>query len=353
MATFAVLTIPTLISAQEQAKQDHHAKHHHKLIDMGTLGGPASNAIPLLNNKGEMAGGSATSVPGNPQLFGNGGFDGLVPFIFHVFAWRDGNVTDLGALPPAAQNYSNPGEINERGEIAGLSANGIIDPITGLPEIRAVVWKDGQILDLGTLGGNTSYATDINDRGQVVGLAQNAVPDPFSSGTESRAFVWDDRTGMHDLGTLGGPDAVANFINRRGQIAGAAATNSTSLPTFDPFLWEEGKMTDLGTLGGTFGIPNGLNNRGQVVGQSNLAGDQISHPFLWTSPGPMQDLGTLGGSSGVALAISDKGQVIGTANLPGDQTSNAFVWQNGSMTDLGHSIVMCSASPKPSILRDR
>jgi probable HAF family extracellular repeat protein len=333
MTLLVVLAMSLPLAAQDN--QDHKHKHHHyKLIDMGTFGGPASNAIPVLNNKGGMVGGSATSVPGNPLLFGNGGFSGLVPFIFHVFAWRDGEVIDLGALPPVDQNYSNPGAINGRGEIAGLSANGITDPITGLPEIRAVVWKDDQILDLGTLGGNTSAATGINDRGQVVGLAQNAVPDPFSSGTEMRAFAWEERSGMQDLGTLGGPDAVANFINRRGQIAGAAATNS-GLPTFDPFLWEKGKITDLGTLGGTFGIPNGLNNRGQVVGQSNLAGDLIFHPFLWTNPGPMQDLGTLGGDSGSASAINDAGQVVGSSSLLGNQVSHAFLWEDGKIKDLG------------------
>lgn len=325
------VAMPLRTVGQEQEHEKGHSRY--KLIDMGTFGGPASNAIPVLNNKGEMAGGSATSVPGNPTLFGNGGFDGSVPFIFHVFAWRDGDIIDLGALPPVEQDYSNPGAINNTGEIAGLSENGITDPITALPEIRAVVWKDGQIMDLGTLGGNTSAATSINDRGQVVGLAQNAVPDPFSSGTETRAFVWDERSGMQDLGTLGGPDAMANFINRRGQITGAAATNS-GLPTFDPFLWEKDKMTDLGTLGGTFGTPNGLNDRGQVVGASNVAGDQIFHPFLWTKPGPMQDLGTFGGS-GAASAINDAGEVVGSANFAGDQVGHAFLWKKGNMMDLG------------------
>ena len=197
----AELATPFLSAAQQ--------RHHYKLIDMGTFGGPASNAIPSLNDRGEMAGSSATSAPSQTNLFGNGGFDGLVPFIFHAFIWKDGEVIDLHALPPADQNYSSTGSINKKGEIAGLSANGIIDPNTGVPEYRAVVWKDGQILDLVTLGGNVSAAFSINDRGQVVGLAKNDIPDPTSPGDETRAFLWDERSGMQDLGTLGGPDAVA------------------------------------------------------------------------------------------------------------------------------------------------
>jgi len=55
-------------------------------------------------------------------------------------------------------------------------------------------------------------------------------------------------------------------------------------------------MADLGTLGGTMGFATAINNRGQVVGQSNMAGDQTAHPFLW-GRGKLKDLGTLGGLS--------------------------------------------------------
>jgi probable HAF family extracellular repeat protein len=349
LTLLTALSVPLRLAAQDN--QDHKHKHHHyKLIDMGTFGGPASNAIPFVNNKGEMAGGSATSVPApaTTNRFGNGGFDGQVLFIFHTFVWQDGEVKDLGALSPADQDFSNPQAINDMGETAGVSENGTIDPNIGFGEIRAVIWKDDQIRDLGTMGGNESGALSLNNRGQVVGFALNAIPDPFSmfdfpilgspNGTQTRAFLWDERRGMRDLDTLGGPDAWAVSINERGQIAGFSYTNSTpnattGVPTFDPFLWEKGKMTDLGTLGGTAGGPNQLNNRGQVVGQSNVAGDQFFHPFFWSSPGPMQDLGTLGGDCGTALAINDAGVAIGNADLiPGvcfQNQPHAFMWSQG------------------------
>jgi probable HAF family extracellular repeat protein len=223
-----------------------------------------------------------------------------------------------------------PGWINARGQIAGLSENGVIDPLTGMPEYDAVLWENDGIKNLGTFGGNFSSATAINGKGQAVGFALNTVPDPFLGpngaffGTQFRPFLW--RNGvMQDLGTLGGPDAYAAFVNDRGQVAGYSFTNSVpnsvadacggmgQVPTEDPFIWEDGEMTDLGTLGGTCGFANDMNSRGLVVGFSDLAGDATGHPFLAKKAEGMKDLGTLGGTFGFALWVNDAGEIVGGA----------------------------------------
>lgn len=94
-------------------------------------------------------------------------------------------------------------------------------------------------------------------------------------------------------------------------------------------------MIDLGTLGGTLGGPNALNNRGRVIGTSNLAGDQISHPFLWDD-GKLIDLNTstIGGNPISANAINDAGEIVGAACFS-DRTCDAYLWRNGVATDLG------------------
>jgi probable HAF family extracellular repeat protein len=95
-------------------------------------------------------------------------------------------------------------------------------------------------------------------------------------------------------------------------------------------------MTDLGSLGGTIGSAQLMNSRGQVIGISNLKGNQISHPFLWSpETRRMQDLGTLGGNNGSANWINDRGEVAGWADLPGSEAHHAFLWKAGKMIDLG------------------
>jgi probable HAF family extracellular repeat protein len=345
---FAVLAMPLGMAAQDKITENHKAKHRmYKLIDLGTLGGPNSSfPNPLtgfeLTNMGHAVVEADTTTP---DPYAQNCWQETC-LINHTFSWHDGVKIDLGAL--SGVNNSIPFATNTRGQTIGVSENGLFDPLTGFPEARAVLWQDGEILDLGTFGGNNAIANSINTHGQVVGGAQNAIPDsfafcdqPFAFATQVHAFSWQDGA-MRDLGTLGGDDSCALILNDQGQVAGFSYTNSTAnpntgIPTLDPFLWERGTMRDLGSLGGTVGFPNWINNFGQVVGQSDLAGDQLAHPFFWSRDGGMRDLGTLGGDTGFASWVNDAGEVIGQADLQGSgpQLHHGFVWKNGKMTDLG------------------
>jgi probable HAF family extracellular repeat protein len=346
------LAISAAAPAQNSVAQNKSTKHHHyKLIDVGTLGGPNSSVgfagfvANTLNHRGTVIGNADTSIPDSSCL-------GCL--LTHPFQWRNGVLTDLGSLPGLNNSYAF--WIDSGGSIAGLSENGILDPFTGFPETIAVLWKDGKIINLGTLGGSSSGANAVNSRGQVVGGALNAIPDPFSAtlinafipetleflffpvATETHAFLWQDGA-MQDLGTLGGPDSVAWFVNEGGQVAGQSTINSSpsatfGVPTVDPFFWDGGKMVDVGNLGGTFSFVSGLNDRGQMTGTMTLPGDSTNHPFFWDR-GILTDMGTLGGDFGVPNAINESGEVVGFAFNEGNQAALAFVWRQGVITNLG------------------
>lgn len=345
VAVFTALAIPVQFAGQQRQSA---RQPRYKIVDLGTLGGPQSftffgDAKPM-NNRGATVGQADTTVPDpnypnfNPYL-GSGSPDA---FIEHAFKWQDGVLSDLGALPGV--NSSTVGWINSSGTAAGQSTNSTVDPITGWPEEIAVLWKDGRVIDLGTLGGNESQADAINDRGQIAGIAANAVPDSFPSplglpgfGTQQRAFLWENGV-MRDLGTLGGPDADALLLNNRGEVAGISYTSSipgsSGVPTIGSFLWKNGKMLDLGSFGGTVGVPAWLNNRGQIVGFSNLPGDATTHPFLWSRAEGLRDLGSFGGDFGLGFWVNEAGEAVGAATDP-DGAVLAFLWKDGVMTNLG------------------
>jgi probable HAF family extracellular repeat protein len=370
--TFVVALLTTMATSTSLAAPEEAKHHHYKLIDVGTFGGPLSGtenpASRALNNRGMSVGlaDTASADPFAPYCF----YDCYVDLGF----WQDkGAVTPLGPLPSGAGLSSFAYAINDRGWSVGQAQNGAVDGSTGWPVSHAVLWRHGQVRDLGTLGGTQGIANAINISGQVVGASLTATPDPFANipiasgcetpnayglapatfavctlffpgSTEVHAYVWENGV-MRDLQTLGGPDSNAFINNARGEVAGWSFTSfvpnpSTGVPTLDPFYWnpEDGKMTDLGGLGGTLGASVWINNRGQIAGVSNVAGDVTTHPFIWSKSKGMQDLflhGGLGGTFGHPDWLNDEGDVVGFAMIAGDQDGHAFLWRNGAMTDLG------------------
>jgi uncharacterized membrane protein len=215
MTLFVALAIPVRLAAQDHLR--------YKLVVIGTLGGPQSYGDPghgaaNINNRGTAVGVADTSAADpfysnfNPWLSGIGSYT----FIYHAFTTRGAAIVDLGGLPGGYNSVAS--FITENGLVVGGSLNGSIDSFTGWPAQDPVLWKDGQIINLGSLGGYEGWTSRANSHGQVAGVTTNAVPDPFSivyavfnrflNGTQTRAFLWDEKRGMQDLGTLGGPDAV-------------------------------------------------------------------------------------------------------------------------------------------------
>jgi probable HAF family extracellular repeat protein len=220
-------------------------------------------------------------------------------------------VIDLGTLG-GLSSYAV--DINERGQIIGASD---VDA-----RQRGFLWENGVMTDLGTLGGPYSYPVAINEHGQIVGNSDIASND-------RHAFLWENGM-MIDLGTLGGYQSYARAINERGQVIGYSQTDALS--ESHAFLWENGIMFDLGTLGGPTSDVYDINWAGQVVGDSTTALGQ-SHAFLWEK-GTMIDLGTLDGVSSNAMDINARGQIVGTVNY-GRGVKHTFLWENGVMTNLG------------------
>ena len=212
---------------------------------------------------------------------------------------------------PTLWGYSEVRAINDAGDAVGFSQDeGFIE--------RPVLWRDGAVLDLGTLGGSSGAAYDLDERGRVVGSAQTA------SG-EGRAFIWSD--GVMTLLPSPGVASAANALNPAGVIVGYYADAQFRQHAL---RWEGGQSLELPTLGGLESEATGIAPSGDIVGWSQRA-DGLRHATLWRAGQPI-DLGSLGTES-FARAISPSGIVVGQSDGTDDFT--AFVWRNGELSDVG------------------
>lgn len=251
------------------------------MTDLGTLGGCCSRATSV-NRAGKVVGVSRTAS----------GAD-------HGFIWKDGVMTDMGdfgtpvfeaadinaagqitGYGPSATNaiglifYQErvvsraairPAAINAGGWVVGESQVGF-----GLQ--RAALWRDGTVLNLGTLGGSFSSAADLNRQGVVVGIST------LSNGNY-RAFIWENGR-MRNLGVQG-EISGASGINDAGVIVGQRQLAPAS--SNRAFIWRNGVVQDLPSLGGKYSTASDINAAGWIVGQSRTGNDDNGGPFatLW------------------------------------------------------------------------
>lgn len=154
------------------------------MLDLGTLGGARSDASDV-NASGMVAGWAETAAGER-----------------HAYRYVNGAMEDLGAAGPAS--YGNA--INEAGTVVGTARNGTW---------RAMVYRNGEAIDLGDFGGGVNVANDINEDGWIVGHA--SLPSNYYTG-----FLYIDGA-MIDLNTLIDPSSGwriggAMAINDNGDI---------------------------------------------------------------------------------------------------------------------------------------
>jgi probable HAF family extracellular repeat protein len=285
------------------------------------------------------------------QLHGLGGQDRVIGMLAcdgiegqRAVLWDHGALVEIGSLGGPS---SFPFGVSAGGEVVGTAETSeIYEDETHVT--RPFLWAKDKMRDLGTLGGPLGGAAAVNAGGTVVGACQPSHSDPRLGGVPYRACVWESDA-VRDIGDLGGPDVFANDVNGRGWVVGDSNTGETEGPdhhfTDHAFLYDGKSMRDLGTLGGSASLAYSIDEHGDVVGFSSIReplarGGPFAHGFLWRA-GTLLDLGTLGGPSSEALDINDQDQIVGWSQLrrrDGSLDQRAVLWERRGILDLNDTV---------------
>jgi len=244
------------------------------MTQLPTLGGN-NGVATAISNRGEVAGFAENSIP-------DPGCPAPQVLEFEPVVWEKGVIHELPTYggDPDGITYL----INDNGEVVGGSGTCATfnrNSLNNLLPVHALLWEKGKAIDLGNLGGQTgqaggNVAFGINNQGEVVGNSD------LPGDTTFHAFLWTKGTRMQDLGTLSGDVASLSIsINDAGTIVGASLDASFNLRAF---LWEKGVMIDLNTLiagDSPLYLLTGcsINSRGEITGLGMTSTGEI-HTYL-------------------------------------------------------------------------
>lgn len=249
--------------------------------------------------------------------------------------------------------------VDDRGGLA-RSATGIL---TATNDTARLPLYD--LIDLGTLGGDTSIAYGIDESGTVVGQSMradrrergfvvrerrmNELPHPFGSlggPSQARSIGPDGRivgnaddasgttrgfvlsgTNLVLLSAAGGSRSLAYRVDSRGRIAGAAEDDSGILRP----AWFEGTQPRILVAGDRGGAAYGINAAGVVVGRTEGFDGRL-RPFRYDATEGMHPLP---GADDPAEPrdINDAGDVTGM--FDGRRGFEACLWSLGQLVEMG------------------
>ena len=326
-------------------------------IPLGTIGsGPGSDVgWPVKNNFGLMSGVSENGRPDplgetfSCPAFGLGSGNSCV-----AFAWQFGHMTQLPGL--GGNNSIGAGD-NNLGQIVGWAENAVHDPTCAPPappfavqflQFEATLWQRDwsgrwQVNELPPYPGDSDgAATAINDRGQAVGISGQC---DVAIGAYSaiHALLWENGEPIN-LGNLGGHGwNTPGAINNRGVVAGFANGPNDVVAGQLQFRFlafvatKEQGMQSLGTLpGDAMSEATDINDENQVVGVSfvDFAFDN-PRAFIWQEH-VMTELNSLIGSASANWDISSTGGI----NDRGEIAAQANVISNGTVTTEAHAVLL-------------
>lgn len=232
-----------------------------------------------------------------------------------AFLWRDGRLTDLGALSDVVRDSRSQG-INDRSEVVGWS-------YPGVGRHPAFHWKDGEMTAI-----DLEDAVAINNDGQIVGFVTR------SDNNEALSIA-----AMWAAGRTIEMDGLAQpwNINEAGDVVGFAYVAQRPQAA----LWRAGRVTLLGALPQAHESQAfDINIKGQVVGTSRFAPpaatEHYERAFLWQD-GRLIELPRIekSHSSSSAYGINDRGHVVGRS---GAAQFTATVWIDETPYDLNELI---------------
>ncbi len=265
----------------------------HGVQDLGTLGGPFSNAF---------------SVNDSSQVVGTAHADQSAT---HGFLWQEGEgIRDLGTL---GGRDSVARSINDSCQIVGDSFVGVGDP---KPEAeRAFLWTSGDgMINLGSEFERWSRAVAINNAGVVLGCRLR--------GTVACGFVWSPELGAIDIVGAGGRDFYPCAINEAGLVVGEG---EDSFGKRRAFYWTREQGLRQLTAVDDF-HPCDVDPHGNILG--NVHSRPWSRPYLYSSvTGEFLALPFIEEHHTSVKAINRNGVIVGAAWTGSWKHTHPLIWR--------------------------
>lgn len=238
----------------------------------------------------------------------------------------------------------------------GLSADGSV--IAGqvalshtVEKIHPFRWtnKSGMV-DLGTLGGDYTHMIALSSNGEVVVGLSTIAKDLRQNVTTFHAFRWSNKIGMKDITPEGSGYAIPSAVSADGAVVVGGFDDRDGIR--HAFRWTQSEgLVDIDGRTGGGSQAEGVSLDGTViVGKYNqrnkIYGD---HLFRWTPDTGMIDLGTFGDgfTQGYKAMSADGSVIVGDYSVKINKVGcspRAFIWtQESGFIDMGSIGGICSS----------